>query len=78
MHIDNDLFFSISLKYRYYWVLAPSFCFLIPTLIPVVAWNESYQNAFFIAGILKYVASLHSMWLVNSYAHCYGPKPYDK
>ncbi len=32
---------------------------------------------YFVPAILRYIATLHSTWLVNSLAHMYGNKPYD-
>ena len=53
-------------------------CIVIPTVIPMVLWGESFVNAYFVAGILKYIVTLHFTWLVNSVAHMWGFKPYDK
>ncbi len=53
-------------------------CFILPTIIPVLLWNETYTNAYFISGVLKYILTLHATWLVNSVAHLVGNKPYDK
>ena len=50
----------------------------MPTILPVLLWNESVSNAYFISGILRYVITLHATWLVNSVAHMWGFKPYDK
>ena len=41
-------------------------------------WDESFLNAYFVAGILKYIVTLHFTWMVNSVAHMWGNKPYDK
>lgn len=62
---------------KYYYFFMPIMCFLIPTVIPMFAWNETFTNAFNI-NIFRYVFSLHATWLVNSIAHLYGNKPYDK
>lgn len=63
---------------KYYKTLAIFFCFIMPTIVPVLLWNESVSNAYFISGILRYVFTLHATWLVNSVAHMWGFKPYDK
>lgn len=44
----------------------------------MIFWGESFINAYFVAGILKYIVTLHFTWLVNSAAHMWGNKPYDK
>merc|ERR1719245_2067127 len=38
---------------------------------------ESIKVGFFIS-VLRYVCVLHFTWLVNSAAHMFGMKPYDK
>ena len=53
-------------------------CFFIPTVVPVLCWNETWLNAFFVATILRQVFGLNAAWLVNSAAHLYGNKPYDR
>ncbi|XP_073951226.1 acyl-CoA Delta(11) desaturase [Choristoneura fumiferana] len=52
-------------------------CFVLPTIIPMYFWGETLSNAWHIA-MLRYVISLHSIFLVNSAAHLYGYRPYDK
>ncbi|CAH1176600.1 unnamed protein product [Phaedon cochleariae] len=53
-------------------------CFVIPTLVAHFYFDESWFNA--IAGVcfVKYIISLNSTWCVNSAAHLFGNKPYDK
>ena len=51
--------------------------FVLPTLIPHLFWGESLTTAYFMA-VVRYVAVLHFTWLVNSAAHFYGMKPYDR
>ncbi|XP_063381875.1 acyl-CoA Delta(11) desaturase-like [Cydia fagiglandana] len=52
-------------------------CFGLPTLIPMYFWGESLNNAWHLT-ILRYTVSLNIIFLVNSAAHFYGQKPYDK
>lgn len=58
--------------------MMPILCFVIPTVIPVYLWNETWWNAYFIPTMLRYVLVLNVTWLINSVAHRFGPKPYDK
>lgn len=58
--------------------LVTLFSFYLPTVLPHFLWGESYWNAFFTAGILRLVLSLNFTWSVNSFAHLWGTKPYDK
>jgi len=51
--------------------------FILPTLIPNLLWGESLTTAYFMA-VVRYVLILHFTWLVNSAAHMFGMKPYDK
>ena len=76
----NDLLEDPIVFYqrKYYIPLALFFCLVLPTIVPVLLWNENVINAYFITGILKYVVTLHATWLVNSVAHFWGFKPYDK
>lgn len=63
---------------KYYLILMPIFCFIIPTLIPMYCWGESFANSFFVATMFRYTFILNVTWLVNSAAHKWGDKPYDK
>ncbi|XP_058810727.1 acyl-CoA Delta-9 desaturase-like isoform X2 [Phymastichus coffea] len=76
----SDLYKDPILKFqkKYYMILMPLFCFVLPTIIPVYCWNESWQNAYFIPTLLRYAFTLNVTWLVNSAAHLFGNKPYDK
>ncbi|XP_066580885.1 acyl-CoA Delta-9 desaturase-like [Prorops nasuta] len=67
----------LAFQKKYYMILMPLVCFVIPTLIPVFFWNETFKNAYF-AAILRYAFTLNMTWLVNSAAHMFGNKPYDK
>lgn len=64
--------------YRYYKPLAILIGFVLPTLIPWLAWSESLSIAYFVPAILRYIFLLHMTWLVNSVAHMWGDRPYDK
>lgn len=57
---------------RYYGYMMPTFCFIIPTLIPYFVLNETLWNSWFVAAAFRYVLTLHATWLVNSAAHIYG------
>lgn len=53
-------------------------CFLVPTLVPWYFWGESLVVGYFVAGLLRYTVVLNATWLVNSAAHIWGNRPYDK
>lgn len=56
----------------------PIFCFLLPTFVPWYFWNESFHNSWFVCAMLRYCFTLNVTWMVNSFAHLFGAKPYDK
>lgn len=56
----------------------PLGCFVMPTLVPMYFWGESLLNAFFVCALFRYAFILNVTWLVNSAAHKWGGKPYDK
>lgn len=62
---------------KYYMILMPLVCFILPVPVPVLLWNETWLNAFCL-NIFRYIFTLHASWLVNSAAHMWGDRPYDK
>lgn len=79
-HIDmSDLYADPILHFqkKYYLTLMPLICFVLPTVIPMYCWNETFHNAF-VVNLLRYTWTLNATWLVNSAAHFFGQKPYDK
>uniref|UniRef100_A0A8C9NIX2 Stearoyl-CoA desaturase 5 n=2 Tax=Carduelinae TaxID=37599 RepID=A0A8C9NIX2_SERCA len=68
----------VRFQRKYYKSSVVLMCFVIPTIVPWYLWGESLWNAYFLASILRYTISLNVTWLVNSAAHMYGNRPYDK
>ncbi|XP_052068569.1 stearoyl-CoA desaturase 5-like [Mytilus californianus] len=68
----------VMIQRRYYRLSIVIMCFIVPTVVPYYLWGESLINAFFISSILRYVLTLNATWLVNSAAHMWGNRPYDK
>ncbi|XP_076174906.1 acyl-CoA Delta-9 desaturase isoform X2 [Ptiloglossa arizonensis] len=68
----------LAFQKKYYKIIMPLLCFVMPTVVPVVCWNETWSNAYFVPAILRYVFTLNITWLVNSAAHLFGNKPYDR
>ena len=68
----------VMFQHDNYFEMVTIFCFAIPTLIPYLLWNESIVTSFFVCGMFRYVWTLHMTWLVNSAAHYWGKRPYDK
>lgn len=74
--LENDPILHFQRKY--YLILMPIACFVLPTVIPVLFWGESVKNAWFVATMFRWTSVLNVTWLVNSAAHLYGNHPYDK
>lgn len=53
------------------------FCFGVPSIIPWIFGGETLLNAY-LAASLRYCIVLHVTWTVNSLAHMFGDKPFDK
>ncbi|XP_058922979.1 stearoyl-CoA desaturase 5 isoform X1 [Kogia breviceps] len=68
----------VRFQRKYYKITVVLMCFMVPTLVPWCIWGESLWNSYFLASILRYTVSLNVTWLVNSVAHMYGNRPYDK
>lgn len=73
-----DMITYFIIIFRYYMLVMPLLCFLIPTVVPVYYWGETWTNAWFVATMFRYTFILNVTWLVNSAAHKWGGKPYDK
>ncbi|XP_072938601.1 acyl-CoA Delta(11) desaturase-like [Epargyreus clarus] len=54
------------------------FCMTLPVVICVVCWDESWIRAIQIQTFIRYLLSLNFTWSVNSFAHLWGCKPYDR
>ncbi|XP_035519883.1 stearoyl-CoA desaturase b isoform X3 [Morone saxatilis] len=68
----------VMFQRRHYKLSVVILCFLVPTLVPWYFWGESLLVAYFIPGLLRYAVMLNATWLVNSAAHIWGNRPYDK
>lgn len=73
LHADPVLAF----QKKHYLTLMPLICFVLPTVIPMYFWNETFLNAFVI-NLFRYTWTLNATWLVNSAAHMVGHRPYDR
>lgn len=68
----------VMFQRRYYKPGVLLLCFILPTLVPWYLWDETFQNSLFFATLFRYALGLNVTWLVNSAAHMYGYRPYDK
>lgn len=76
-HIISLSFICSISSRRYYEPIMLSLAFVIPTLIPVYCWNESWYCAIH-SVIIRYVWLLNATFLVNSFAHMWGNRPYNR
>ncbi|XP_014279957.1 acyl-CoA Delta-9 desaturase [Halyomorpha halys] len=74
--IDNDPL--LAFHRNYFIPLKIIIAFIIPTIIPPLVWGESWKMTFLMVCVVKYVFLLNSTWSVNSAAHIWGNKPFDK
>ncbi|KYQ54757.1 Acyl-CoA Delta(11) desaturase [Trachymyrmex zeteki] len=62
---------------KYAPILKFIFALLLPVMLPVYAWNETWSRAFVSQIFIRYVLVLNFTWSVNSVAHIWGSRPYD-
>ncbi|GJQ73095.1 hypothetical protein Trydic_g21006 [Trypoxylus dichotomus] len=63
---------------RHYIIMKSIFCFIVPTIIPRYLFNEDWYTCVTTQCIARYILLLNITWSVNSVAHFFGNKPYDK
>ncbi|RZC32996.1 FA desaturase domain containing protein [Asbolus verrucosus] len=68
----------VMFQKKYHKIAAPFLCLLLPALVPWYFFEEKFYVSWCTACVLRYVLSLHATWAVNSAAHMWGNKPYDK
>ncbi|XP_028845843.1 stearoyl-CoA desaturase b [Denticeps clupeoides] len=68
----------VMFQRRHYKLSIVLMCFVLPTFVPWFLWGESLWVSYFIPGLLRYTIVLNATWLVNSAAHMWGMRPYDK
>ncbi|KAF5302719.1 hypothetical protein FQR65_LT08461 [Abscondita terminalis] len=68
----------VKFHLKYFVPLKILIAFVIPTSIPPLLWGESWFWSFMAVSIARYVICLNITWSVNSFAHIFGHKPYDK
>ncbi|KAK5650536.1 hypothetical protein RI129_001565 [Pyrocoelia pectoralis] len=75
---DLDADPVVQFQKKYYFILVIIFCLSIPTAVPWYFWDEAIWVSWFVATMLRICASLNVTFLVNSLAHKWGTKPYDR
>lgn len=51
---------------------------VFPTLIPYYLWNEDIVISFFMSAVLRTIVVVHHLFTVNSIAHIFGIRPYNR
>ncbi|CAH0714306.1 unnamed protein product, partial [Brenthis ino] len=51
---------------------------VIPVGIPVYFWGETLLNSFVVSFVTRFTITLNIAFCVNSFAHLWGNKPYDR
>ena len=68
----------VMFQHRHSHKLSLLFNIFLPVSIPLLCWGESIAVSFLFLFVFRYIFSLHCTWLVNSAAHLWGHRPYDK
>ncbi|XP_074033517.1 acyl-CoA Delta-9 desaturase [Leptinotarsa decemlineata] len=68
----------VMFQKKYYKPLYVIFAIVLPVIVPVYAWNETYYYSFLVSYMARYIIVLNATWSVNSIAHLFGTKPFDK
>ncbi|XP_044726880.1 acyl-CoA desaturase-like [Chrysoperla carnea] len=63
---------------RHFTLLRYIFSYIIPVIVPKFVWNDTWHDAIFFGGFARMVFGLNAAWLVNSAAHIWGNRPYDR
>lgn len=68
----------VWIQHKNYAVLSTLIAIIGPLVTPVICWNETWLNSLCIAVMLRWILTLNTTFLVNSAAHMFGTRPYDK
>ncbi|KAK6627834.1 hypothetical protein RUM44_010313 [Polyplax serrata] len=68
----------VMFQKKYYKPLYILIAMMIPVFTPVYFWNEILWKSVFINFFCRYILLLNITWCVNSVAHMFGTRPYDK
>lgn len=67
----------VMFQHRHKYAFMTVFTFLLPTVVPCALWGEGFMASYMLC-VLRYCLVLHATWAVNSFAHMFGDRPYDK
>ncbi|XP_032689711.1 (11Z)-hexadec-11-enoyl-CoA conjugase-like isoform X5 [Odontomachus brunneus] len=63
---------------KYFLLLQLIFSFILPTIVPVYFWNESWGRAIISQVFIRYMITLNSIMFINSIGHAWGYRPYNR
>ncbi|CAL1678263.1 unnamed protein product [Lasius platythorax] len=63
---------------KYFLPLQFIFGFILPSMVPVYLWNDTWTRAIISQAFIRYILTLNAVWSVNSIAHAWGTRPYNK
>ncbi|RWS26213.1 stearoyl-CoA desaturase-like protein [Leptotrombidium deliense] len=68
----------IRFQRKYYVLMYSFFCFLLPTFLCHYFLDYSWIDSFIVGCFGRYIVSLHTTWFVNSAAHMFGDRLYNR
>ncbi|XP_054736876.1 acyl-CoA Delta-9 desaturase [Anastrepha obliqua] len=74
--LENDK--VVMFQRKYYIPLFALLSIALPVLVPCYFWKENWWISFWINFNLRFTCTLNAAFFVNSVAHMWGRKPYDK
>ncbi|XP_013139663.1 PREDICTED: acyl-CoA desaturase-like [Papilio polytes] len=75
---DLEADWMVMFQKKYYYPLYVIFALFIPVWVPIQYFGETFLNSLLVCYFLRYLFQVNGTWLVNSAAHLYGTRPYDK
>jgi stearoyl-CoA desaturase (delta-9 desaturase) len=67
----------MQFRFRHYPPIMLTLCFILPTVVPVYVWNETWFISIF-SVLVRYIYILNGTFSVNSVAHIWGSRPYNR
>lgn len=82
IQLQSTLSLCLSLSFSalpsYYWPIMIMISIVLPTWILCHCFGETLDAAWHVGFVFRHLYTLHDTFLINSYAHAVGSKPYDK
>ena len=72
--IDDVL---VKFQHRFYIPMVAFWSLTFPVIVPYFIWNEALDNSIALC-FIRLVVVLHHLFVVNSIAHFWGYRPYDR